>query len=317
MTERRLPRILAIADRPGWAIDSKTQNLQLALAGRFDIVKRFQHEVSEDDIGAADIVLIFYWLELLKMPLPESVLAERSQRLLIGICGHAELDGEFRERGLAALRRLAHAVFVNNRGLELEFAPLLDVPVHYTPNGVDTRFFRPPLKPLKRRAGEIRVGWAGSLGNFGPAQRGFHDVIEPAVAAVSGATLHAAIREQRWRNRDEMLDFYGELDVYVCASRSEGTPNPCLEAAACGVPLVTTRVGNMPELVRDGENGLFFDGSADDLAGKLTRLRDSPPLAAQLAARMLETIGAWDWRDLAGNYARMFDAVLATSLEKP
>lgn len=313
MTDRRLPRILAIADRPGWAIDNKTTNLQRALAGRFDIVKRFQHEVTEADVGAADIVLIFYWLELLKMPLPESLLAERSQRLLIGICGQAELSGEFRERGLAALRRLAQVVFVNNRGLEQEFAPLLDVPVHYTPNGVDTTFFHPPSESSQRQAGEIRVGWAGSLGNFGPAQRGFHDVIEPAVASVSGATLLAAIREQRWRNRDEMLEFYREIDVYVCASRSEGTPNPCLEAAACGVPLVTTRVGNMPELVRDGENGLFFDGSASDLAEKLTRLRDSPPLAAQLAARMLETIRAWDWREQAENYARMFDAVLAVN----
>jgi glycosyltransferase involved in cell wall biosynthesis len=313
MIERRPPRILAIADRPSWAIDNKTQNLQRALAGRFEIVKRFQHEVTEDDADAADIVLVFYWLELLKMPLPESLLARSSKRLIIGICGHAELSGERRERGLAALRRLAHAVFVCNRSLEREFAPLFDVPVHYTPNGVDTTFFCPAREPLKRRVGELRVGWAGSLGNFGPAQRGFHDVIEPAVAAVPGATLLAAIREQRWRNRDEMLDFYRELDVYVCASLSEGTPNPCLEAAACGVPLVTTRVGNMPELVRDGENGLFFDGSATDLAEKLAHLRDSPMFASQLAVRMLETIDVWDWRRQAENYARMFDSVLRTA----
>jgi glycosyltransferase involved in cell wall biosynthesis len=310
MTEQRVPRILAIADRPGWAIDNKTQNLQRALDGRFEIVKRFQHEVIEDDISAADIVLIFYWLELLKIPLPESVLARSSKRLLIGICGHAELSGERRVRGLAALRRLAHAVFVNNRSLEHEFAPLFDVPVHYTPNGVDTTFFRPAPEPLKRRIGEIRVGWAGSLGNFGPEQRGFHDVIEPAIGAVPGATLLAAIREQRWRSRDEMLDFYRGLDVYVCASRSEGTPNPCMEAAACGVPLVTTRVGSMPELVRDGENGLFFDGRADDLAEKLILLRDSPQFASQLAARMFETIRAWDWRQQAENYASMFETVL-------
>jgi glycosyltransferase involved in cell wall biosynthesis len=313
MTERRPPRILAIADRPGWAIDNKTQNLQRALAGRFDIVERFQHEVTEADLDAAELVLVYYWLELLKMPLPESLLALRSHRLIIGICSQRELEGELRDRGLAALRRLARAVFVNNRALEREFAPLLDFPVYYTPNGVDTAFFRPPPEPRGRCPGQLRVGWAGSLANFGPEQRGFHDVIEPAIAAVSGATLLTAIREQRWRNREEMLDFYNGLDVYVCASRSEGTPNPCLEAAACGVPLVTTCVGNMPELVRDGENGLFFDRSVEDLAEKLTLLRDSPGLASQLAARMLETVHLWDWRVQAENYARMFDALLCVS----
>lgn len=238
------------------------------------------------------------------------MLAGNAKRLLIGICSYAELSGDRRERGLAALRRLAHTIFVNNRGLQREFAPLFAVPVHYTPNGVDTALFCPAAQPPARAAGAIRVGWTGSLGNFGPELRGFHDVIEPAIAAVSGASLHAAIREQQWRGRDEMPEFYRGLDVYVCASRSEGTPNPCLEAAACGVPLVTTRVGNMPELVRDGENGLFFDGSVADLAAKLTLLRDSPELAKTLAARMLDTIRDWDWSKLAENYADMFDAVL-------
>lgn len=305
------PRILVIADRPGWAIDAKTRNLQRSLTTRFDIVARFQHEVTEADIISADLVLIYYWLELLKIPLSESTLIRHARRLIMGICSHFELEGDLRERGLDILRRLPCAIFANNLALVREFAPLFEVPVHYTPNGVDTTFFRPSAEARPRLSAPLRVGWAGSLSNQGPSQRRFHDVIEPAVAAVPGAELRAAIREERWRNRDEMLAFYRDLDVYVCASRSEGTPNTCLEAAACGVPLVTTRVGNMPELVRDGENGLFFDGSAEELARRLSLLRDSPTLASSLAARMLETIREWDWSVQAESYARLFDSVLS------
>jgi glycosyltransferase involved in cell wall biosynthesis len=315
VSDGHLPRILAIADRPGWAIDRKAQNLRRVLARRFEIVQRFQHDVTESDVNAADIVLIFYWFQIAKLPLPESVLARRSDRLVIGICSHREMEGEFREPGLAILQRLARAVFVNNRKLEHEYAPLLRIPVHYTPNGVDTTFFCPPPEP-QPYSGELRVGWAGSLGNHGPAHRGFHDVIEPAVAAVPGVRLQTAIREQHWRNHDEMLDFYRDLDVYVCASRSEGTPNPCLEAAACGVPLVTTRVGNMPELVRDGDNGLFFDGTAEGLANKLALLRDTPSLRSRMAARMIETIREWDWSVQAENYAHMFTSLLMAA-ERP
>ncbi|MEO8159611.1 MAG: hypothetical protein ABI648_17565 [Betaproteobacteria bacterium] len=105
MTKQDTPRILAVADRPGWAIDNKTQNLQCALAGRFEIVKRFQHEVTAADLDAADIVLIYFWLQLLKIPLPESALIQCAHRLIMGICSHFSLCAERREPGLAVLRR--------------------------------------------------------------------------------------------------------------------------------------------------------------------------------------------------------------------
>jgi len=313
------PRVLAIADRPGWAIDRKALNLQRVLAGRFDIAVRFQQEVTEADLQAADVVMVFYWLETLKLAaLPVGALGRCADRLVMGVCSHYELDGERREPGLAVLNGLPRAVFCNSRLLEQMCAPLVRVPLHYTPNGVDTEFFTPALSGALssasrrvRAAGELRVGWAGSLENMGSAQRGFHNVIEPAIAAVPGAVLHTAIREQQWRTAAEMVEWYREIDVYVCASIDEGTPNPCLEAAACGIPIVTTRVGNMPELIDDGVNGFFHDGTVAGLASRLRSLRDAPSLAAQLGARMREDIIGWDWTHQAEHYARMFDSVLS------
>jgi glycosyltransferase involved in cell wall biosynthesis len=40
----------------------------------------------------------------------------------------------------------------------------------------------------------------------------------------------------------------------------------------------------MPELIRDGDNGLFFDGTAEGLANKLALLRDTPSLGSRMAA---------------------------------
>ncbi len=128
----------------------------------------------------------------------------------------------------------------------------------------------------------MRVGWAGSLNNQTSAHRGVPGFIVPAVAAVDGAELCLAAREERLRDVDEMRDFYQSLHVYVCASRSEGTPNPCLEAAACGLPVVTTPVGNMPEFVRDGVNGFFVARDVDAIAATLRRLRDDPELRERM-----------------------------------
>lgn len=311
MSAGRVPRVLAIADRPGWAIERKARNLERHLAGRYDLVVGFQDEVREDDLDSADLVLLFYWLETRKMTLPEGALERCADRLAIGICSHFELEAHLREPGLAILNRLPRRVFANNRSLQREFAPLIGVPVDYTPNGVDTTFFSPASAPRMRDPGTLRVGWAGSLANQGAEHRGVPNIIEPAVAAVAGAEFVPAIRERQWRDADGMLAFYRDIDVYVCASRSEGAPNPCLEASACGVPVVTTRVGSMPELIVDGENGSFFDGTPGDLAAKLALLRDAPDLSAQWGARLRTAVEAWDWRHLSEHYARMFDAMLA------
>jgi glycosyltransferase involved in cell wall biosynthesis len=275
-------------------------------------VKRYQSEVSADDLGRADCVLLYYWLQVERLSHLREVLRSLYSRLVIGICSHFELDGAWREPGLATLGELASAVFVNNRLLFEEFGPQLGRPVYYTPNGVDTEFFRPvaAVRPPESPR-SLRVGWAGSLKNQGAEHRGVYEFIAPAVEAVSGTELRLAIREEAWRDREEMLDFYHSLDVYVCASRSEGTPNPCLEAAACGLPVITTRVGNMPELIRDGENGFFVERDVTDIAEKLGRLRDDPELRDRLGrAARAAAVESWDWRWRAACYDAMFREVL-------
>ena len=145
---------------------------------------------------------------------------------------------------------------------------------------------------------------------MGPGYRGYHEFIVPAAAAVERVELLTAAREDKWRGPEEMREFYRSLDVYVCASRNEGTPNPCLEAAACGVPLLTTRVGNMPELVRDGVNGFFVERDVDDIARKLRTLRDDSNLRSAMSKQMQQDIQAWDWSLRSRAYRQMFEEMV-------
>ena len=82
---------------------------------------------------------------------------------------------------------------------------------------------------------------------------------------------------------DEVAGLYAALDAYVVPSRQEGGPKGVLEAMASGVPLVTTRVGQAPELVRDGENGRLVDvEDAEALADRLAWIAAEPAAAAAL-----------------------------------
>jgi glycosyltransferase involved in cell wall biosynthesis len=319
----RLPRVLFIVDSPNWAHDFKSENIKMHLQLEFDIRKVYQSHVTAHDIEWTDLIVVFYWLQFVVMNHLFPVFRENRHKLLCGICSHVELSGARRETGLLFLNSYAKAVFVNNRLLESEYAPLLAVPIHYTPNGVNTAFFGPADEPARVRM-PLRIGWAGSLGNMGPAVRGFSDVIEAATKSVEDVRLVAAIREDRHRTPLEMRDFYRGLDAYVCASESEGTPNPCLEAAACGLPLVTTRVGNMPEFVVEGENGFFIDRSPSSLAGRLAWLKSHLDQLVSMGREARRTALNWDWSLKSRPYAVMFHAALneqrprePTGLQRP
>jgi GT2 family glycosyltransferase/glycosyltransferase involved in cell wall biosynthesis/uncharacterized coiled-coil protein SlyX len=302
------PRILFVVDHPNWAHDFKTQNLARVLANDYDIQKRYQAEVTATDLDGADLILVYYWLQFEAMKPLTASFKQYSEKLLVGVCSNWELESERREPGLAVLSKFARAVFVNNLFLFRDCEPILDVPVFYTPNGVDINFFHPA--PQKALSATLRVGWAGSLTNHGNGYKGYHEVIVPAVKALDRVELITAEGDQERRCPDEMRLFYQSLDAYICASQTEGTPNPCLEAAACGIPLLTTRVGNMPELVRHGSNGFFIERQPEDLTEKLRCLRDSPALRSSLSKNLLEDIQPWDWSIQAQGYRRMFEEML-------
>ena len=83
--------------------------------------------------------------------------------------------------------------------------------------------------------------------------------------------------------RDGLKTAYHALDAYVVASRQEGGPKSILESMAVGVPLVTTRAGQAPELVIDGTNGILVDvEDAEALAAALVRVHANPALGERM-----------------------------------
>ncbi len=78
---------------------------------------------------------------------------------------------------------------------------------------------------------------------------------EALEAQMSDAGLESCIRFLRAIPQSEVSRWIAAADVLCLSSHNEGTPNVIVEALACGVPVVATRVGGVPEIVRDGVNG--------------------------------------------------------------
>jgi glycosyltransferase involved in cell wall biosynthesis len=84
-------------------------------------------------------------------------------------------------------------------------------------------------------------------------------------------------------DRADLGRAYQGADVCLVTSRQEGGPKSVLEAMAAGVPLVTTRVGQATELVRDGDNGLLADvDDVDALVEAVQRVHDDSELRGRL-----------------------------------
>jgi glycosyltransferase involved in cell wall biosynthesis len=86
-----------------------------------------------------------------------------------------------------------------------------------------------------------------------------------------------------WLDRAQATHLLARASALVLPSYHEALPLVLAEAASLGVPLITTPVGAIPELFRDGETALLVaPGDRRALAGALRRVASSPELAARL-----------------------------------
>jgi glycosyltransferase involved in cell wall biosynthesis len=85
------------------------------------------------------------------------------------------------------------------------------------------------------------------------------------------------------KSHDEIYRLLGRADIFALASFAEGVPVALMEAMAMEVPCVSTSIAGIPELIRDGLDGLLVPASsADALAAALKRLADEPLLRRSL-----------------------------------
>jgi teichuronic acid biosynthesis glycosyltransferase TuaC len=82
---------------------------------------------------------------------------------------------------------------------------------------------------------------------------------------ITGAGLAGSVQFAGTQNQIEVARWMAAASLLCLPSLNEGTPNVIVEALACGVPVVASRVGGVPDLIRQGENGLLVS-PADNIA---------------------------------------------------
>jgi len=115
-------------------------------------------------------------------------------------------------------------------------------------------------------------------------------------------------RHARIDARAGLAEAYHALDVHLVPSRQEGGPKSALESLAAGVPLVSTRVGQVPEIVEDGRSGLLADvEDAEALTELALRVRDDAGLVLSLREAGRATAEAYTYETLDSRWAELLD----------
>lgn len=301
------PRILIIVDVPGWSLERTADNVMARLGYLYRFEKAFnKNAVEAMSKGNYDLVYITYERQFQDAGIDIAIPGPA----VIGVRCHCKWDGG---KGLPPSREFIN--YLNTfKALHVPSLILHDIfkdkhrAVFHTPHGVDENIFYPRTGvPFSSPEGKLVLGWAGSRTNH-PGKRGIDDFILPALQGLEGITLHVAAREDTWRTQHEMVPFYQGLDAYICASRTEGGPHPLLEASACGVPVISTRVGLAPELIMDNENGILVERTIDAIREAVVRLRDNRELRLRMGKRARQTIEErWTWDRQAVNYVPFFN----------
>ena len=235
----------------------------------------------------------------------------------------------------SATDRLVDAIIVNSRAVQRELVEHHGVPEQRTYlcyNGVDTLAFHPEGRPKQSQNARLTIGAVCALR---PEKR--LDVLFRAFARARTAGLNARLvvvgsgpmaeslealrRELGIEDSSELhattSDVAGwmrQIDIFVLSSDTESFPNALLEAMACGCCVVASSVGGVPELVRNGENGLLFEsGSADQLTQIITALAADADRRRALGAAAARTARAeFSVQRNVANIERVYELLLSS-----
>ncbi len=110
-------------------------------------------------------------------------------------------------------------------------------------------------------------------------------------------------------NVDDVLSYLDDADVYVMPSHFEGVSLALLEAASTGLPIITTRTGNTPEVVQD-DAILIEDDDGDALCSEMKMIADNSEYRREYASKALNVASRFDKRKMVEEYINLYQRKL-------
>ncbi len=338
------PSIALIVDRPGWALANTANELIQHLGNKykFSIYYANQYEniaLLVQELRDFDLIHFLYRQNLFNLLDPWTINNFNSQggnfselieqvvgNLLITTSVHDHLflkEYEIRERDILFSGLAIGYVVLSRRLFEIyKNIELYPSPLRINQNGVNLSIFQPDnLERLTDTQREIIVGWAGNSQWGVELLDGFdHKGLETIIKVAVDELRSEGIRVRgEYLDRDssgcsflDMPDYYKSIDIYLCASDVEAIPNPVMEAMACGLPVISTDVGIVPEVFGSLQSQYIVQREVNAFKAKIRKLVEHPQMRVALSQENLTSIQPWDWSEKTKGWDEFFQQILVS-----
>jgi len=112
-------------------------------------------------------------------------------------------------------------------------------------------------------------------------------------------------------SHEEIPDYLYQADIFVLPSLSEGFPLVILEAMACGLPIVATRVGGVPDIIEDGVNGYLVEsGDFQEMAKKIIFILENEPLKLLISKNNRIKVQEFEWKNVINQLEQIYFKVI-------
>jgi colanic acid/amylovoran biosynthesis glycosyltransferase len=302
---KKKPKILLVADYKGWAYDYKAKNIMKNLSHKYDFEIKYTEEKNNSNlINYFDGVYVFYWgHKYLEKWIPNN------NKIGSGMtCEFPFYENKLNEFEIIE-RTSKFKIFTGN---SIRICKMMEkyVPnIIYTPNGVDTDLFKPKNS---KKDNKFRIGW---VGNKSISTKHYDDIIIPIITKLkekyNNIEFITATKEN-YITYEKMPEFYNNLDCLIVASEMDGTPNPALEAASCGITIISNHIGNMPELIKNEYNGFLVDLNVNNYVEKISFLIEKRDVCNKMGVRIRKEIELnWNWKKQSKNYDLVFQKLIS------
>ena len=119
---------------------------------------------------------------------------------------------------------------------------------------------------------------------------------------------------------NDLSKIYNQSKLMVMPSFNEGGPRVTLEAMACRVPVITSKVGIMLDIIKDPSmdseqvvNGIFINWNAKDIINKIMLLLEDNELRLKIAENGYQTVQQFERKKVIENYAKTYQGLLYNS----
>jgi glycosyltransferase involved in cell wall biosynthesis len=202
--------------------------------------------------------------------------------------------------------------------------------VHYFPNGVDTEKFSPHKSDMIKENYGIPKGSTILITTRRLDRK--NNVIELAkafdVVSDKEEKLYLVIvgdGEQRaeiqklgnkkiiitgFVKNDEIPNYLNSADIFVIPSLYEATSISCLEAMSCGLPVIGTNVGGLPELIKS--NGILCEPNSEALSRAITEMLKSDFQKMGKESRKI-AVADYSWDRIVESYITLYKSILKQS----